>query len=441
MRTKLDKELFRMVQEWTYVRQAFFCHNAAVDPGTQEAVRCSHTNPSPWKSTVSSRITHSRHTTTESLTTIAGISALLTSTSDDVQSTYSLSLRLSLPLALKLVIDIVFRTYSSSWLNFSILQGSSISLRPFTSRDCDFMMAAAKGDVLTMRDLLGRRLAHPNSVTDGNITPMTLAIESGSVEAVRLLIQCGADINTLFGQRQTSPLAWAIGRRKPQVARLLLSYKASCQHISALGWSPLYYIWHDTRCILPSADEILILLAAEADFALSHKGLSDIEGFGVIHRAVIFGTLEEVTTLIRLGVSPFDQVGPLRWTAIHNAVFYGRYDIFLALLTHYQHVDIDTPDPRGWTLLHISASAGQHDITRHLLEKGADWRAKSKPSYSHMPEKLYGGQWTPAEVAGAQSLDRKRRFLEIVGEVLGQDAREDNDGEENWHDAVEEFCT
>ena len=192
------------------------------------------------------------------------------------------------------------------------------------------------------------------------------------------------------------------------MARLLLSHKASCQHISAWSWSPLYYIWRDTGCILPSADEILVLLAAEADFALSHKGLSDIEGFGVIYRAMIFGTPEEVTTLIRLGVSPFDQVGPLRWTAIHNALFYGRCDIFLALLPHYQHFDINTPDLRGWTLLHISASAGQHDITRHLLEKGADWRATSKPSYSHMPEKLYRGRWAPAEVAGAQSLDKNK---------------------------------
>jgi hypothetical protein len=57
-----------------------------------------------------------------------------------------------------------------------------------------------------------------------------------------------------------------------------------------------------------------------------------------------------------------------------------------------------------------------------------------------MPEKLYGGRWTPAEVAGAQSLDRRTRFLEIVGEVLGQYSREDDDGAENWHDAVEEFC-
>ena len=69
------------------------------------------------------------------------------------------------------------------------------------------MVAAAKGDILTMRDLLDRRLAHSNSVTDGNITPMTLAIQNGSVEAVRLLIQCGADVNALFGQHQTSPLA------------------------------------------------------------------------------------------------------------------------------------------------------------------------------------------------------------------------------------------
>jgi ankyrin repeat protein len=95
-------------------------------------------------------------------------------------------------------------------------------------------------------------------------------------------------------------------------------------------------------------------------------------------------------------------------------VYYGRYDTFLELLPYYEHIDIDDPDERGWTLLHVAASAGHDVICKHLISIGADWQKRSWKFYSHMPDYLHGGNWTPAEVAGSQSEERHQRFMHVV---------------------------
>jgi ankyrin repeat protein len=304
------------------------------------------------------------------------------------------------------------------------------------------MKACSRGDTFRIRDLFSNKEASPNDVTADNSTPMHLAIQSGNVEAVKLLIQQGADVNWTFGLYQTSPLAWALAQRKIEIARLLVSHGASFDHVSAFGWSPLFYLWTDTEVLQCSAVEYLNILSAKPDFSILHAGLRDINGWAVIHRVVAFGTTDEVITLLRLGANPFEVVDPLRWTAIHHAVYYGRCETFLELLPYYKCIDIDEPDERGWTLLHIAASAGHELICKHLISLGADWQKQSWEFYSHMPDCLHGGSWTPAEVAGAQSEERRERFMRVVsssGKIQQPHDLlfDDPDSSDLWFDATE----
>jgi ankyrin repeat protein len=365
---------------------------------------------------------------------------------NDEQTTYSLSLRSRLPLQRIFVADIALRTHTFTWPSFSILGGGGITVKRLVPEDAEIMKACSAGDIFAIMDLFRKGEASPNDVTVDNLTPMFFAIESGNSEAVELLIRQGADVNWTFGQNQTSPLAWALGKRQLDVARLLISYDASLDHVSAYGWSPLFYLWLETEVQPCSAVEYLNLLSARSDFKFCHAGLSDINGWGIIHRAVAFGTTDEVATLLRLGANPFELVGPLQWSAIHHAVFYGRYDNFLELLPYYKHLDIDTPDERGWTLLHIAASEGHDSICKHLLSLGADWQRKSwefssRFSY-HIPDSLHGGCWTPAEVARAESTERYEKFIAVVegSRRKGNTQGAILDEPDLWFDAPEAFA-
>ena len=359
----------------------------------------------------------------------------------DWTSDYVLAARVRLLFNRMIVLNVSWRRYWNDRLTISILKGSSLSIVRFVAADGEFMTACRRGDNRSMRRLLESGQASVRDVTTGNYGPMGLAVEAGSTKAIRTLLHFGADVDTVFGRNQTSVLAWAIRWRRKEIVRLLLSQRVSCEYVSSHGWTPLWYIWDVAEPNQASSTELIEMLAAHGDFNLSHEGVIDEDGAGLIHRAVCFGTAEEVDMLVRVGVSPFTTEGPLAWTAIHNAVFEGKLDIFEILLPYYRHIHIDTPDTRGWTLLHISASAGQSAITRRLLELSADPSKKSTPSFTHMPEQLYGGCWTPAEVARAQNeerwLDMLRATRDFVGEksLTVEESKALNENE--WFDAYE----
>ena len=139
--------------------------------------------------------------------------------------------------------------------------------------------------------------------------------------------------------------------------------------------------------------------------------VADTEGWTALHRVAAFGLPDEVSALIKLGADPWKEALPLRWNAVHHAVFYGNYRAFEVLLSHYGRNVVTMTDERGWTLLHIAASAAHDGIVRHLLRTGADPVARSKPFMSHMPEVLFNCACTPQMVAAAQSEERERQFL------------------------------
>lgn len=142
--------------------------------------------------------------------------------------------------------------------------------------------------------------------------------------------------------------------------------------------------------------------------------IADAQNWTVLDRVAAVGTAKEVRRLIELGANPYQEAMPLRWTAIHQAVFHGNCATFEELLPEYDDTAKHMVDARGWTLLHIAASAGHDSIVRHLLGFGLSPDAKSTPYDSHMPEQLYGRRCTAGEVAAAQSPEREKAFLEVL---------------------------
>jgi hypothetical protein len=111
---------------------------------------------------------------------------------NDEQTTYSLSLRLRLPLQRIIVADIALRTNTFTWPSFSILGGGGLAVKRLVPEDAEIMKACSAGDIFAIMDLFRKGEASPNDVTEDNLTPMFFAIESGNSEAVELLIRQGA---------------------------------------------------------------------------------------------------------------------------------------------------------------------------------------------------------------------------------------------------------
>ena len=293
------------------------------------------------------------------------------------------------------------------------------------------MVASAHGNVAEIRRLLKKRLASPHDITDANMTPLGYAIESGKVDAVELLLNEGADYNSPFGVRQTSYLGWALKHRRIDIARLLVDRKASFHHLSTYGWSPLFYLWcckerHE------SSPEFLTMLAADYDFKWLHAGLVDVEGWGLIHRAAMFGTPEDVQMLMTLQADPFQTIGGLGWTVLHNVVYYGVYDVFVVLLPYYEPRGYEIPDSAGWTLLHIAAAEGHKEIILHLLQLGADIEARTYYGPIDLADSDEEGSWTPAEIASLHGESKGRLYSRVLETFL-----DEKDESVVWYDATE----
>ncbi|MEZ5417490.1 MAG: ankyrin repeat domain-containing protein [Vicinamibacterales bacterium] len=74
----------------------------------------------------------------------------------------------------------------------------------------------------------------------GGMTPLLFAVRQGSPEAVRVLLEAGADVNQVSGGDKTSPLVLAIANGHFAIALDLLGRGADPNLASANGVTPLY---------------------------------------------------------------------------------------------------------------------------------------------------------------------------------------------------------
>nr|POE47749.1 ankyrin-3 [Quercus suber] len=246
--------------------------------------------------------------------------------------------------------------------------------------------------------------------------PFFTACTNGDRLAVRRMLLSGEGRITDYNEAKRSPMAIALWKRQYDIVRMLLDNGASQHHVSCLGWNAVFYCWAEMEKLdrgSRSAGELLDLLDRDAFVELDTV---DTNGWSCLHLVAAYETAAEVNKLIYLGADHLQVALPLRWTAIHHAVYYGNFATYETLVPHY-HDLLTMTDERGWTLLHIAASAGHRDTSKDLLLRGADPKALSKPFGSHMPETLYHKQWTPREVAAAQGSDREQQYLEILDEL------------------------
>ena len=83
--------------------------------------------------------------------------------------------------------------------------------------------------------------ANPNTRIATGETPIMTCASSGNVDAVRLLIARGADVNMKEPSQKQDALMWAAAERHPNVVRLLVEAGANPQAHTKNGFTALHF--------------------------------------------------------------------------------------------------------------------------------------------------------------------------------------------------------
>src|SRR5262245_30812620 len=163
-------------------------------------------------------------------------------------------------------------------LGAALFAAGACAQRPVTP----LPQAAIRNDVAALRQLLGD--GHKADEGGDSWTALIWASRSGSIEAITLLLDSGADVNlpgSTGDNWDATPLQHAILQRQPVVVRLLLDRGADANRGAGGSLTPLFLAAGDTDPAI-----LKLLLAHGAD-----PSVEDENGATPLSRAVSAGTL------------------------------------------------------------------------------------------------------------------------------------------------------
>ena len=228
----------------------------------------------------------------------------------------------------------------------------------------------------------------------GGLTPLLLAAREGHVEAVKVLLDAGADVNQVSAGDRTSPLLIATINGHFDLALMLLEkgadpnirlnkkvwysgYSFDLSGVDETGATPFW------RAAYASDVEAMKLLASYgADPSIRTKKIAGRGRFGDVDREV-----KDVS-----GLPPVPVGGPAV-TPLQAAAGVGYGEGFAAnshrfapsgmlaavkYLVEELHADVNEYDHEGNTALHHAAARGDVEMIQYLVSKGADVKAVNR---------------------------------------------------------------
>ena len=163
-------------------------------------------------------------------------------------------------------------------LGAALLAAGACAQRPETP----LTQAAVRNDVAALRQLLDD--GHDADEGGDSWTALIWASRSGSIEAINLLLDSGADVNlpgSTGDNWDATPLQHAILQRQPAAVRLLLDRGADLNRGAGGSLTPLFLAAGDTDPAI-----LKLLLARGADPSVENEN-----GATPLSRAVSAGTL------------------------------------------------------------------------------------------------------------------------------------------------------
>ena len=235
---------------------------------------------------------------------------------------------------------------------------------------------------------------------DGELTPLVYAARSGEIEAARVLLEAGADVNqtTRYGW---SPLLAATQNQNYQMGKFLIEHGADVNIANKGGWNPLYLATdnrnmeggdYPTRTAdMDSLDYIKLLLdtganpnarmieSSETRTVFTNQWL-DENGATPFLRASQSGDLPLMRMLLEygadphiytnLGVTPLAVAAGIGWVEGVTTEWSTEQTIEAVKLLLELGIDPNYQADTGRTSLHGAAHKGATEVAKILVEAG-----------------------------------------------------------------------
>jgi ankyrin repeat protein/catechol 2,3-dioxygenase-like lactoylglutathione lyase family enzyme len=233
-----------------------------------------------------------------------------------------------------------------------------------------FFDACGKGDVEALRRLLAEdpgltRMSNPRGQYSG-WTGLHTAAKSAHVDALRLLLERGADPNARESGDNTYPLHWAAAHGHLESVRVLLDAggdvhgKGDVHELDVIGWATFYHGPHDDPRQMDASRLPLVSFLVERGarhHIFSAMSVGDLD--------LIRETVEDNPQTLDRRLSRFEH----GLTPLHFAIDRKRYDILDLLIE--LGADLEAQDMSGQTALAVAMLRGDREAMNRLHAAGA----------------------------------------------------------------------
>jgi ankyrin repeat protein len=247
----------------------------------------------------------------------------------------------------------------------------------------------------------------------GGMTPLLIAARNGHAEAVKALLESGADVNEVCAGDKSSPLVIAIANGHYDVAKYLLEqganpnlasidglaalYAVEDTEYAEIGWAPNPITGQEKTTYL---ELLKLLLQYHADpneqllKALWFRPTShneewvDKKGATPFWRAAMATDVAAMKVLLvggadpkiasTEGVTPLMVAAGLGWGANASRTVPNGWLPAVRFLVTETGADVNAKDIYNYTALHGAAYRGDNDVVKYLVSKGAKLDIRSK---------------------------------------------------------------